>query len=63
MTIIRDESVLFEKVKMLPKKQQLTDRTLVLLERRVARSSRKNEEMLNRSEKLAERSLLPRSLE
>ena len=55
--IIKDESKLFENARLLPKEQRLTDRTLVLLERRIARSVRKNEAMLNLSEKLVEKSI------
>ena len=43
----------------LPKEQRLTDETLIALERRIARSSRKNEVMLEESYKLAEKSSLP----
>ena len=38
----------------LPKEQQLTEETLVALERRIAKSNRKNEAMLENSYRLAE---------
>lgn len=47
----------------LPKEQQLTEETLIKLERRIAKSSRKNEVMLIESEKLARQSTLPRCIE
>lgn len=59
MAIKRSRSILAKRKNMfvpLPKKQRLTDRTLVLLERRIARSVRKNESMLSLSEDYATRS-------
>ncbi|MBR3281218.1 MAG: hypothetical protein IKI57_05235 [Clostridia bacterium] len=62
MAIKRSYSILARKKKIfvpLPKEQRLTDETLIALERRIARSSRKNEVMLEESYKLAEKSSLP----
>ncbi len=62
MAIKRSYSILARKKKLfvpLPKEQRLTDETLIALERRIARSSRKNEVMLEESYKLAEKSSLP----
>lgn len=61
VAIRRTKSILARRKKIfvpLPKEQQLTERTLVLLERRIAKSSRKNESMLSQSEELAARSTL-----
>lgn len=54
-------SLLAEKEKRfvpLPKEQQLTEETLIKLERRIAKSVRQNEIMLSQSEELAARSSL-----
>ncbi len=42
----------------LPKEQQLTEESLIALERRIAKASRKNEAMLEESYRLAEKSTL-----
>ena len=43
----------------LPKEQQLTEKTLIALERRIAKSNRKNEAMLENSYRFAEESTIP----
>ena len=61
MAVKRTKSFLAERkmlFKPLPKDQRLTDETLILLERRIANSVRKNESMLSQSEDIAARSTL-----
>lgn len=55
MSFLADEKKKYVK---LPKAQRLTEETLIKLERRIAKSVRKNECMLSQSEELAARSSL-----